>query len=137
MIREATFDDIPQLIKIGEEFHQYQNDGTEYDKVAVFNKCSEMIKDPNSVIFVSEGGMIGGSVVPIWYSNQTQAAEFAWCGSGGGISLLRQFETWAKEKGATRVVMAHLLVEGAERVEAIYDKLGYKKAEVAYYKELI
>lgn len=56
----------------------------------------------------------------------------------GAISktLLTSFEEWAKLVGATHVSMATLNNDYQDRLERIYDRLGYEPAERTYIKEL-
>lgn len=55
---------------------------------------------------------------------------------GSGIRLLKQFEAWAKEQGAKRVAMIHLLQLSPKELEHLYIRLGYQPIEVNYIKNL-
>ena len=67
------------------------------------------------------------------------ASEFFWYVSKesrgkGGKELLKQFEKWATDAGAKRLIVAHLADVGADRLSTLYDKMGYKAIETHYIR---
>jgi GNAT superfamily N-acetyltransferase len=85
-------------------------------------------------------GAIGGVAYPDIYSGELTATEFFWFVSeahrGGGIRLYRAFERWAKAKGCARIRMVHLMDSMPEKLQTVYERLGFEAAEVHYSKDL-
>lgn len=70
-------------------------------------------------------------------SGCTVAAEMFWWVDPNhrgalGIRMLRLGETWCRESGATVLQM----IAPTERVETLYERLGYTRVEVNYQKRL-
>jgi GNAT superfamily N-acetyltransferase len=145
MVREATLDDVPQLVEMGVRFV------TETSYISHMRVCRERIESsaarlvtgPDSVVYVHErngklNGMIGMMSLPHLWDGDLLAAEMAWwvepeARTGlAGVRLLRAAERWAFFIGATRLV----LVAPNDRVEAFYVRAGYEKVETSYQKVL-
>ena len=78
-----------------------------------------------SVLFVSDGGMIGGSLAPLYCSPDcVTAVEFFWWSTDGrGMRLLRDFEGWAADMVAYEVRMTRLAAfPDAERAMRGYSR---------------
>lgn len=54
----------------------------------------------------------------------------------GGLRLVEAMEAFAQEVGASRVSMVHLAHLNADKLGALYERLGYEKCEVQYMKVL-
>ena len=86
-----------------------------------------------------EGALVG-LVAKFYMSHTVQATELAWFvskdyrGKPASIRLMKAFEKWAKENGANYVGMGD--IEGLSNLEKLYNRLGYKKTESIYLKEL-
>lgn len=144
-IRTATEDDVFNLLILGKEFsreapksHKWNKDKTEQFFLSSF-------LNPNMEIFVIDvDGEIEGALVgllsELWLSHTVQATELAWFvskeyrGKPASIRLMKAFEKWAKESGATQVGMGD--IEGVSSLEKVYNRLGYERAETIYLKEL-
>lgn len=96
----------------------------------------------NGVVLVAEGtsgliGMLGAAVTPHLVTGELCGSEFFWwvrpdARGTVGVRLLRAAEAWAKTAGATSMLM----VAPDERVERLYERLGYSRLEVAYQRRL-
>lgn len=53
-----------------------------------------------------------------------------------GYRLIREFEKWGKEQGASEVHMSVASGINTERTEALYERLGYSFYAKAYRKEI-
>ena len=84
--------------------------------------------DEHGILIVSDTGMIGGMVIPLWVTGEMVAQEMFWWGDA---SLLTQFETRAREMGATAIQMNCL----TDRVGEHYDLRGYVKILSTWVKE--
>lgn len=87
-------------------------------------------------------GMMGGILSPDMLDGQLIATEAFWFvapearKSTWGFKMLMHFEQWAKEVGAKRIVMAHLLSSFPEALGAYYNRRGYVATEIHYVKQL-
>ncbi|MHB1260330.1 MAG: GNAT family N-acetyltransferase [Thermoplasmatota archaeon] len=105
--------------------------------------ASRLATSSVGVIFVSEVdgkvvGMIGGHVFDHPMLDAIVASEVAWWldppfRSGRlGVELMRRFEQWASDMGATHVEM----VAPNERVGQFYERVGYTQVETAYVRRV-
>jgi hypothetical protein len=139
MIRPATEIDIPRMLAMGREFvamspHSFMG---EFNPEAVVRMFRFMIDTPTCLLLVSDDGMIGGTLAPVFFSPGALMAEenFLWA-RGSGRSLVRAFEARAKEMGATFSYVSTLENEKAEKATKFMGLLGYRMIERRYVKEL-
>jgi GNAT superfamily N-acetyltransferase len=86
-------------------------------------------------------GAIAGIINESPFDGERIASElfwYVWPGAprGTGTQLLEAFEQWAKSQRCTRVTMAHMVHNEAERLGTFYQKKGYQAFETHYVKEL-
>ncbi len=87
-------------------------------------------------------GLLGGILAPDMNDGELMAMETFWYvhpdhrNSIESVRLLMTFEIWAREMGAKRVMMAHLLSSMPEKLAAYYERRGYRPLEINYIKEL-
>jgi GNAT superfamily N-acetyltransferase len=85
-------------------------------------------------------GGLGAVVAPDFNSFDKVAAEVFWFVKpevrGEGLKLLPAYEAWAKEKGAKRCGMVHLLNLQPEILHKVFMRRGYQPIEVNYMKDL-
>ena len=84
--------------------------------------------DEHGILILSDTGMIGGFVTPLWPTGEMVAQELFWWGDA---SLLKQFESRARHMGATAIHMMSL----TQRVADHYLARGYKQLETVFVKE--
>lgn len=135
MIREATLEDIPELLRMGAAFSELAQLSTHvgYDPASMEKTFRVMIESEAFVIFVG-GGAIGGMIAPHPFNHAALLAdELFWWSEGNGLGLLRAFENWAESQGAI-VRMTALEAASPERVGKIYARRGYVPLERAYVK---
>lgn len=104
------------------------------------NTILNMLSAPRtqSIIALTDGGMLGGAVSKFPFGPHYIATEVAWWvdpekrKSGLGRELLRYFEIWAGVVNCSFVSMGSLNDELAK----LYEKEGYKLYERAYMKVL-
>ena len=86
-------------------------------------------------------GALVGQISSHTMTDEIIASELFWyilpTNRGGtyGIRLLDEFESWAKAAGATIIIMANL-AQGADKLERLYVKRGYKQIETHHLKWL-
>ena len=90
-----------------------------------------LISSPQGAVFVSGGGFIAGQIMQTVISPDPVAFELGWMAADrSGLRLLRAFETWAAEQGATLIKMS----ANGGAAERILERRGYRVAEVQMVK---
>ena len=145
LIRQATPEDFAALEPLGREFYAQSRflQGLDWGR---FTKLwTALIGQGTGVILLLEepggvAGMLGGVIYPEPYSGALIATEFFWfvrsAARGGGLSLYKAFEQWARRERCTQIRMVHLLDLMPEKLERVYRHLGYEPVETHYVKEL-
>ncbi len=116
-----------------------------FDLTSAARNFRAYLESPAHVILIdSEArGMLIGVKTP-WMLNNAynMAIELAWWvkpehrGSRVAIELMKAYEAWARQNSVRILVMAALTDSDGERVGQIYERLGFKKYETSYAKEL-
>ena len=87
-------------------------------------------------------GALGGTVSETDFSPTKIAMQRFWFAlpqhraAAVGLKLVAPFEGWAKEQGAKFCVLNQLHSNGQERPSGGYERMGYRKIETRYVKEL-
>lgn len=118
---------------MGREFFAATGHPARFDADAFADILARLMDDPRSVLLVSDNGMIGGSLAPLYCApSWVTAVEFFWWSQDGhGMRLLRDFERWAADMGADEVRMTTLAaLPDAERAMRGYsrDETIWKRA---------
>jgi len=77
-------------------------------------------------------GMIAGCLAPYFFGQGTLASDFVWYvlpehrGSRASIRLLKEFRSWAKEKGADELYMGVTTNVAADRTGQLLERLGFE-----------
>lgn len=144
-IREATEDDIFDILVLAKEFSKEAPSTHKWDKDKTEAFLNSAILAPNMCIFVIDhGGEIEGAIVGIvaevFISHRVMATELAWFvseeyrGKTSSIRLVKRYEDWAKEMGANSVGMSD--ISQVSDLEKLYNRLGYQRSESVYLKEI-
>lgn len=136
MIIKATQDDVATVVRFGADFHAYSPwKSIPFDPDATAQFVSRLID--NGVVFISETGMIGGLLNPLYFNpSHVVAIELFWWASSGGRELMQAFEQWAIESGASSLQFSALGDHQSERMAQLFDRAGYRKVETGYYREV-
>ena len=144
MIRLAILEDIPNLLRMGELF--FNDSG--YGEITSFNKNDTEVTlksliDLGTLLTDGKSSMIGFLVFPLFMNQKTLMSQelFWWVdedkrGTRIGIDLLKQAEKISKENGATVMNMLSLNDLNGEKVNKLYERLGYKRKEQSYMRVL-
>lgn len=144
MIRAATVDDVPALVRMGQHFADSEYRGfLPATPDALTALAHALLAGPTSVVFVAEidgavGGMLAASTYLQPMSGETIATEIAWWmdpavrGSRAALRLLQTAEAWARDRGAAKFQM----IAPTDHVGAFYERLGFTRIEIHYQKEL-
>lgn len=139
------------LAKIGERFgklvaneHGMQIDPQKFvsDWKTVIDEgrgCFILAVEDGSDQDLKAAGIIGGVIEPCgWTHKIIYAREYVWWvtpnerGKGIGETLINAFTNWARQKGATKVIMASL--REFPQVEEFYKKQGFELIEKLWGK---
>lgn len=136
MIRKATHDDVSMVVDMGGAFHDYSPwRSVPFDRDATSAFVSNLID--HGVVFVSETGMIGGLMNPLYFNPSfSVACELFWWAKSGGRELMKEFEQWAEENDARGIQFSSLGDEQSERMAVLFDRAGYSKVETGWFKEI-
>lgn len=141
MIRVATEEDLPLILKLASNFIEAANYQHVTDPDKIKQVISDFLSSPKTekiIILYEDFGVIAGSVAEMNLASSKIATESIWWVEPEkrtkevGTSLLKAFEYWAKQVGAKYVSMACL----DEQVGKVYEKLGYTLTERVYLKEI-
>lgn len=138
MIRNATQDDVLELIEIGKLMHgetSYKH--FDFDEEKVAELLVALITNARGIAIVSEGedgelqGGLIGAVSPMWFGTDLQATDYAlflkkeFRGAKTGIPLLHEYEKQAKEKGAKQVLIATTAGYKPKDMAKLYEAAGF------------
>lgn len=143
-LRDATLDDVPRLVAMGQHFlHSTPYRSVITDNPAQMSAMATMlITSENGLLLVAdEGGVIVGMIGVFLYAHHLSAERIAgevfwWVEPSKrgslGIRLLRGAERWAVAQGVDTMQM----IAPNPEVAQIYHRLGYAQVEVAYQKRI-
>lgn len=145
-IKLATRDDVPVLCALAqlmcEEAPNFASHPFDLGKTAHF------IGNLHVAFILTDAdeepiGMIGGHMAHMQFSMDTVAYEDGLYilkehrGAGQAVQLIRAFEEWAIENGATRIQVGTNTGVGADRTKALYERLGFAHTGYLLSKEVI
>jgi GNAT superfamily N-acetyltransferase len=138
MIRPATLGDIPALLEMGKAFADEAGVTARvgWDDDSVAEMLEGLILSDDGIVLVSERGMIGGYVAAHPFNRNARLfAELFWRSEDGqGLALLKAAEAQAEARGATKSVM--VAMDGMERTQRLYGRLGYAPCEMQFIKDI-
>jgi len=146
MIRPAKASDLVVVAEMGREFYsEGRIPGTIVPDVFVANWRSYLSAGCGRIFLAEENeeivGFLGALLYPDVNDGDLIGTELFWfvekehrgrC----GMRLFDAFEKWAIEAGAKRLIMSHLSTLAPDKLKKIYKRLGYRKADVSYVKEV-
>jgi hypothetical protein len=134
VIWRATADDLDRVVELGAAFHAYSPyRDIPFDPEGFRGSASRLIEA--GAIFLSEDGMLGGLLVPLYFNPAViMGAELFWWAGKTGRGLREAFEAWAKEAGAHGVQFSGLTDQRAETIHKVFARAGYQPAETAFFK---
>ena len=138
-IREATIDDLPHLLEIGERLHAMSPWSDQvFCPEQTSQTISSLIASPDGVVFYNGQGMLGGIVAQAAFGVGRVAQELFWFADAGGRDLIQAFEQWSADQGANGVIMLNLALDPRtdKLMDRLYSRRGYEMRERTYYKDL-
>lgn len=129
----ATEADLPQIVEYAKAFHGYSPWSVyPMDEHATETYARGVMAA--GVILISDKGMIGGLLSPVPFAPQlVVAVELFWWGDG---KLKKDFEAWAKERGAKAVQFSALADDRSDIMARLFRRDGFRPVETGYLKDL-
>lgn len=129
----ATLNDLDKVVRLGIDFHAASPHNVDPVDVDAWREFAGRLIETGAV-FVSDGGMIGGALCPMYFNPAVIYAYelFWWAPDGTGRALNREFREWSKQAGARGIQWTALHDDNLPRVDAIYRRAGAFPTEVAY-----
>lgn len=104
-----------------------------FDGTAISDMLASLMASSHGAVLIGDAGVIGGALLPAYCApSWVIAVEMFWWAESGGLRLLRAFEDWAREAGASEVRMTSLAAQ--PRAAEILSRRGYKAAEISHSK---
>lgn len=143
MIRNATHDDIPRMVELGQQMHaespNFRGMRFDADKLADAMRCA--IDSPAGFARLAErdGMVIGGLVamaVPHYFSSDSVACDLALFvapehrGGMAAARLVAAYRDWGRALGVAKVQLGVMTGVAPEAVEGLCIRLGARRAGV-------
>lgn len=138
-IREARYEDIPQLVELGQLMHtesQFKQYSFNSGKVA--HLIEYLITNADGIVLVAVeqdeivGGFIG-SIAEHYFGFDRYSFDFALFvkpesrNSTAGIKLLRAYVDAAKANGVNEILIGNSTGVESDRVEKLYGRMGFTR----------
>ena len=138
LVRRATPDDVRCFVELGLRF--YEEEGKrEASPHQLARFATFHLREEDRVFFAAgepAAAVLCGVIAPHYLTGELTAFKTAWyalpAARGLGAHLLRAFESWAKRKGARRLIVAGR----RERTLTLLSRLGYTPLETVTSKDL-
>ncbi|MTH76308.1 hypothetical protein GL286_01035 [Paracoccus aestuariivivens] len=128
-MRRAASIDIPDIVDMIEDLRVAVSGPVPVDRAWVSRTLAGLLASDDGYVAVTGGGFIAGILRPTIINPALIAQEMGWFARDrSGLRLLRGFEAWASERGATLVQLS----TGPEGLDLT--RLGYRRAELAWVK---
>lgn len=148
-VRKATAYDALELMNMGREYLEETNEVTlSFDPEYTVTNLVNCVEIPEVCLLVAEneGKLVGGlwgvcNILNLWSMDKAALPHIIYVdpehrGTLCGYRLIREFERWAIESGASEVHMSVASGINTERTEELYERLGYSFYGKAYRKEV-
>lgn len=143
MIRDATNNDLKQLVDMGLRFLRlHYADKLKENPAQIEKTVNDLLLNPDARILIAGNGktaegMLAFMVYPHYFSGEKTAIELAWwvepeARGRLGLELLKYAENAARAMGAVSMQM----IAPDKEIERLYGRLNYEHVESTYQKEL-
>jgi len=143
-VRVAKYDDITAMVIFAKGQHARTTFKDLAFNAALFRRSlRELIKSGNGDILLAlnGSGQVRGMLMA-WHEAMTwnkrpYATDLHFVAEQGGDLLLRAFKKWAIERGCCEIGLGTFNGVDEDRIEKLYNRLGYKTVGKTYRMELI
>ena len=146
MIRLATPNDVPAMVRMGEAFHALAVSGhyIPWCGRSFALTLAKLIVAGSAFVYEVDGqveGMTAAVLQPAYFNDQILTCNelFCWVNPtqrGAGMNLFDMLESWAKQKGAKVMVLATVPNMRSEVLDRKYRAKGYALTDNFYMKVL-
>lgn len=142
-VRLANYGDTTKIVVFGRrQLEQSVYNHVPFNAAAARRSVREIIKSGNGDILlaVNDVDEIRGILIawhePLIWTNRKVATDIHFLAEQGGDMLLRAFRNWAKEKGCSEVCMGTFNDRDEDRIERLFNRIGFRTVGKAYRMEL-
>lgn len=137
MVRYATEHDVANIVRLARREHAVsQWRSKPFSEPAVASTALAFIRGHGKTVLLSDGGYFAGLVQPMGFTLRYIALEYAWFAEdGSGLELLRRFEKWARNMGAS-VLTVHNYTGDHRLARVMTSRFGFATTGVAMSKDL-
>lgn len=126
-LRRATAADIPQVIDWIKALACAVEGPQQVCRTRTGEVLAGLIASADGIVLVSDGGFIAGCITQTVISPEPVAVELGWYATDrSGLRLLRAFEGWARDRGATLIKMSC----NGSTAQRLLERAGYRVAEI-------
>lgn len=138
--------ELADTVPLAGEFHAAAKLGGEFDS-GIFIDTMASLGESGRLgaigLFCGDNlvGVLLGMIARHFLTDHLIAQEIMWWvtpdarNGSHGIRMVAEFEKWAKEFGASAVIMASFVeTDGDDRLSAIYEHREYRKVETHFFK---
>lgn len=145
MIRDAAWEDLPAVLRLGREFwaESGADDALPFSDEAAMDTLCELVDGglPGCLLVADDAGRIIGAAGAVFYphpfSGVKTGMELFWrAAPGHGRGLMAELEARARAAGCKAMVMGGLEAKRPEAVQALYVRAGYTPMERGYVRAL-
>jgi len=135
-IRDATLEDIPELVEMGRHFAAKAAPHVGFDADSVSQLLRGLIENPLGLCLRGDNSMFGAITFPHPFNNAHKACQelFWWSEGREGIALLNEAIRRA-DAAADSMVMITLESVHADRMAQFYMKRGFRPMERGFVKD--
>lgn len=137
MIREATLEDMPEMVRLGKAFHERMVYNTRpFDAASFEEALTGYVESPHVGIWIGDKAMAVAMVGTHPATGHLMASELLLYSEGArqGLALLKEMKNWAKAKGASDLILTDQM--NMRDLAALYERAGAFPVERVYRAEL-
>lgn len=144
MIRKATLEDVPHIVRMGERLHHESSfSSISYCGERVAQIASVLISNGFAVVVEKDGEVIGGmmgDVVVPWYSTERMGIDYSLYiepehrNGMLAVKLVKMFEEWCLTMGAVQIRPG--VSTGHMSAGKLYRALGYEQVGECFVKNI-
>lgn len=135
-IRNATLEDMPDLLRLGQEFHsEFHFSRFNYDPEKIRELVTTLIAVDAGIMLVAEEdyeihGAFAGALSPMWFGNDLVATDYALFlspehrGNFTAPQLVKEYVKQAKEKGAKQIFIGTSTGYESEKLAKFFERMG-------------
>jgi GNAT superfamily N-acetyltransferase len=138
MIRLATEDDLPELVRLGEGFHSQMVYNTHPFDADVFERSLRgYLEAENFAVWIGDQALAVAMIGTHPATGRLMASEVMLYSesAGQGLKLLRKMADWAKDAGAGELILTDQV--NMRDLATLYSRIGAKPVERVYRVELV